>query len=156
MELSGRGNDAPLIDYTALDVAKTLDKDDAVRKADVAGPAPSSSSWQNVYVKFPSRLALTTAICIIIYEILVLTSMWVRVLRFVMVYWLMYVLLAINLALLLALAIIVFRSKKDVSISGLVQTGLNTAKGISIKGGKGKRRHGQEEELGPDHWDDSL
>ena len=140
------------VDYSHFDISKYQDKEDAVRKADVDGAAPAARSWMSTYVVWPSRLALTTAACIIIYEALVLASMWVRKLRFVMVNYLMYLLLAVNFLLLVSLGIIVLRSKKDVSVSGLIQTAMKkTQAGLG-----NKKRKGGDDALGPDALDEHL
>jgi hypothetical protein len=121
---AGHGDlDSQLVKYDQLDVDKFVDQQEAVGGGRGASGAaafgsslqPVSSSWLTWHVKLPSRVAILTMGCIFIYEVLVGVSMGVRVLRFVMVSWLAWVLLAINGALLLFLAGIVMYHKLDCS-----------------------------------------
>ena len=112
-----------LVKYEQLDVDKYVDQQEAAGGGrGAAGAAgfgsslqPVSSSWLTWHVKLPSRVALLTMACIFIYEVLVGVSMGVRVLRFVMVSWLAWVLLAVNGFLLLLLGGIVLYHKVDCS-----------------------------------------
>jgi hypothetical protein len=115
-----RDVDEDLLKYDRLDVERYADKQEAYGGATSAASAhhsaPVASSWLRLYVQLPNRLAATTIACIFIYEVLVAVSMGVRVLRYVMVNWLMYLLLAVNGGLLLSLGLLVWRAKKDLSL----------------------------------------
>lgn len=107
-----------LLKYERFDLDRYTGKQEAGGgvQIEISGgnqPAPIAKSWLAWHVKFPTRLALLTLVCILIYEILVGVSVGVRRLRWVMVNWLMWLLLGINIALLLTLAGIVVMAKTD-------------------------------------------
>jgi hypothetical protein len=68
--------------------------------------------------------------CILSYEVLVFASMGVQSLRWLMVNWLMYVLLGLNIAMMIILAAYVYVKKKD----------LNWNKIVDLATGRGKEK----------------
>jgi hypothetical protein len=82
---------------------------------------PVNSSWIAWRVHLPSRLALTTLACIFSYEVLVAMSMGLKKMRWVMVNWLMYLFLAVNFVLLVALTVVVVINKYDVKVGAAVK-----------------------------------
>ncbi len=115
--------------FDPLDVIATGDyKGDRMStvKAQYAAQ-PTNANWYDKNVGVPQRMALATMFCIIAYEAVVFASMGVRSLRWLMVNWLMYVLLAVNVAMMLILAGFVYVKKKDMGISFL--TDLATGRG---------------------------
>ncbi len=109
--------DSELMRHQRIDVDKLVDRQEAIGGAPAGGAGarqePVSSSWLTWHVKLPSRVALLTMACIFVYEVLVGVSMGVRVVRFVMVSWLGWLLLAVNVGLLLLLGGIVLYHKVD-------------------------------------------
>ena len=89
--------------------------------------APTNSNWYDKNVALPQRMALVTMFCILSYEVLVFASMGVRKLRWIMVNWLMYVLIALNVAMMLCLAGFVYVRRKDYGVTAL--TDLATGRG---------------------------
>lgn len=102
---------------------------------------PVASSWINSNVTVPNRIALATMISIIIYEVLVVVSMVVASLRTLMANGLMYFLLIINVALLLTLGGLVYKSKRQFNVSAITKR---------LKGSK----RVEEEVDGDRHFDD--
>ena len=111
--------EAELLKYDRFDFEKFSGRQEGgAAKIEVAATntlAPVSSSWLAWHVKLPSRLALVTLVCILVYEVLVGVSMQVRKLRWVMVNWLMYLLLGINVCLLCALGVLVLVARMEIS-----------------------------------------
>ncbi len=118
-----------MLRYERFDVEKYAERAEAANKGNPdlrrrgLDADPVASSYVKWHVLLPGRLALASMSCILIYEILVGVSMGVRKLRFVMVQWLMHLLLAINVALLIALAIVVIVRKYDIRFGALMKLG---------------------------------
>lgn len=89
--------------------------------------APTNKNWYDKQVGVPQRMALFTMFCIIAYEVLVFASMGVRSLRWMMVNWLMYVMIGLNVAMMIILAAFVYIRKKDYGITAL--TDIATGRG---------------------------
>ena len=114
--------DSELVKYDQVDIDRYVDQEDAgARTGNATGGAaafgrglqPVSQSWLTWNVRLPSRLALLTMACIFVYEVLVAVSMGVRPLRYVMVKWLAWLLLGVNVLLLLILGAIIAYHKVD-------------------------------------------
>ena len=88
---------------------------------------PTNKAWYDKQVGVPQRLAIFTMCCIITYIVLVFASMGVASLRWMMVNWLMYVLLGLNFAMMIALAAFVYIRKKDYGVTAI--TDLATGRG---------------------------
>jgi hypothetical protein len=77
------------------------------------GTAPIASSWIKSNITIPNRLALITMGSIIGYEVLVIVSMGVNSLRSLLANGLMHFLLLVNGFLILCLAGMVYKSKRQ-------------------------------------------
>ena len=88
---------------------------------------PTNQAWYDKQVGVPQRMALFTMFCMISYIVVVFASMGVSSLRWMMVNWLMYVLLGLNFAMMIILAVFVYIRKKDYGVTAI--TDLATGRG---------------------------
>ena len=89
-------------------------------RGDVNSKAPIAKSWLAWNVMVPNLFATFTIALIVAYEVLVVISVFIETVRSVMVVdGLMWALSALNAFACVVLAIIVFMTKKDLSIGQL-------------------------------------
>jgi hypothetical protein len=97
-------------------------------RGDTSSRAPISSSWLSWRVRLPNFLAVLTIALLVIYEIIVLISMFVVSVRKVMVEGgLMYALSGLNLLLIALLVIVVVVTRNDWNI-GMLTSKLGRAR----------------------------
>jgi hypothetical protein len=103
-------------------------------RGDPNSKAPISNSWLSWNVKLPNLFATFTIALIIMYEVLVIVSLFVQGVRSVMVLnGVMWLLCALNAVSCGVLGIIVFVTKKDLSVGQM--TGVLNAFPTSAAGG---------------------
>jgi len=88
---------------------------------DTGGSVPIASSWIKSNITIPNRLALATMGSIIVYEVLVVVSMGVNSLRYLLAAGLMHFLLFVNGIMILSLAAMVYKSKRQLNASAITK-----------------------------------
>lgn len=97
-------------------------------RGDTSSRAPISSSWLSWRVQLPNVLAVMTIGMLLIYELIVLISMFVVSVRRVMVNGgLMYALSGLNILLLVLLVIVVVVTRNDWNV-GMITSKLGRAR----------------------------
>ena len=111
---------------------------------DIGGAAPIASSWIKSNITIPNRLALVTMGSIIVYEVLVVVSMGVNSLRTLLAAGLMHFLLFVNGIMILGLAAMVYKSKRQLNASAITKV-LKGDKRVNEDDDKGGGRHDEDD-----------
>ena len=111
-----------LLKYDRFDLDKFTERSElagahnnGIDSTTIADPVASSDFFWKV--RFPEILVLFAMISIVVFEAFVLISMGVRSLRALMMLWLMWTLLAVNIALLIAIGTIVIVRRRGMTVA---------------------------------------